>query len=173
MNFETFKAIHEQQLLAIPEQLWPSAFEQTCQSPMDTKGWLTLVPTGASDHQPPVLTAGQDLPKNSALFIIDPIWSFSGEQEAKQALQNKDGLLEQLESMLGKAKSTESSLAEQAHALLNPQEETQLEEHQEMIDLLAQQSGKSEKECWEAYKKSGFQLVEALSVGFCILFLSK
>jgi NACalpha-BTF3-like transcription factor len=73
--------------------------------------------------------------------------------------------------MLGKATSSESSLAQQAHAVLDPKEETQLEEHQEMIDLLAQQSGKSEEECWEAYKKSGYQLVEALSVGSIFYYL--
>jgi hypothetical protein len=68
MNFETFKSIHQQQLQSIPEQLWQSVFEQTCQKPLDTKGWLTLVPTGAPD-QPPVLTAGQEKIKESLLLI--------------------------------------------------------------------------------------------------------
>jgi hypothetical protein len=150
MDFETFKSQHAGQLAAIPVGLWEPLYSKLSSETFDAGFYFALI-EGPDGH---TLRCIEGLPAESQIFLVDHAWTFANEEQAAKDLSQIPNLLDRMEVSLN---------------VLNEHggmDQGQWEEHQDMLQLIMDQSGCSREDAWAAYKEEHFDLVNAIAVGF-------
>lgn len=150
MDFETFKVEHAGQLAAIPAGLWESLYSKLSSETFDAGFYFALI-EGPEGHS---LRSIEGLTAESQIFLVDHAWTFANEEQAAKDLAQIPNLIDRMEVSLN---------------VLNEHggiDQSQWEEHEEMLKLIVKQTGCSREEGWAVYKQEHFDLVNTIAVRF-------
>ncbi|KAI8080071.1 uncharacterized protein BX664DRAFT_208269 [Halteromyces radiatus] len=153
--FESFVAVHQYQLGAIPEELWQPLFMKLGEDYLDAGSVMELhygePLEGYSLH---LKSDSTGLDKHSDIYLIDHAWTTTPET-ARKELRENEALLERLENMMDVEK--EEGWVDEDES------DEEMEHNHDIISMVAEQANVSFEKAKQALIDENYEVVNAIA----------